>query len=150
MKYEFIFLFDHFLHFSQTTCDILSLEFNYFTKDGFIFMNFKEITFTNEYTKQYKTAPIGFSWTTLFFGCFPALFRGDWKWAGIQFILSICTSGLSCFVMPFLYNKLHIKDLLKQGFVPTDENQCKYLVIKGIVSQHELEYLTNKNNTSTN
>ena len=113
-------------------------------------MNFKEITFTNEYTGQYKTAPIGFSWTTFFFGCFPAMFRGDWKWAVIQFILAFITGGISWLVMPFLYNKLHIKDLLKQGFIPTDENQCKYLVAKGIASMQEIEFLTNKNKSMSN
>lgn len=107
-------------------------------------MNLKEITFTNEYTGQYKTAPIGFSWTTLFFGCFPALFRSDWKWALIQFGLALVTFGISWLVMPFLYNKLHIKELLNKGFVPTDENQCNYLIAKGIVSKHEMEFLNKR------
>lgn len=107
-------------------------------------MNLKEFTFTNEYTGQYKTAPLGFSWTTLFFGCFPALFRSDWKWAAIQFILAWITAGISWLVMPFIYNKLYIKDLLKKGFVPTDENQCNYLVAKGIVSKQEIEFLKNR------
>lgn len=107
-------------------------------------MNLKEITFTNEYTGQYKTAPIGFSWTTLFFGCFPAMFRSDWKWAAIQFGLALITSGISWLVMPFIYNKMYIKDLLSKGFVPTDENQSKYLVAKGIVSKQEMDFLNKR------
>lgn len=107
-------------------------------------MNLKEIIFTNEYTGQYKTAPLGFSWTTLFFGCFPALLRSDWKWGAIQFVLAVVTSGISWLVMPFIYNKMYIKDLLNKGFVPTDENQCTYLVAKGIVSKQEMEFLNKK------
>lgn len=103
-------------------------------------MNFKEITLTNGYTGQYKTAPIGFSWTTFFFGCFPALFRADWKWAAIQFILALVTGGLSWLVMPFIYNKLHLKDLLNKGFLPTDDSQANYIVAKGIITKHELDF----------
>ena len=40
-------------------------------------MKLSEINFFNEYTGKYKDAPLGFSWTTLFWGFFPALFRGD-------------------------------------------------------------------------
>lgn len=104
-------------------------------------MSLKEITLTNDYTNQYKVAPVGFSWTTLFFGFFPAMFRSDWKWALIQFLLALITSGISCFVMPFIYNKIHIKELLKKGFIPIDENQCKYLVAKGIISEQEIDFL---------
>ena len=107
-------------------------------------MNIKEIEFTNEYTGQYKTAPVGFSWTTLFFGCFPAMFRSDWKWAAIQFGLALVTAGISWLVMPFIYNKMHIKDLLNKGFVTTDENQSRYLVAKGIVSKQEMDFLNKR------
>ena len=107
-------------------------------------MNFKEITLTNEYTGQYKIAPTGFSWTTFFFGCFPALFRGDWKWAAIQAGLGIFTSGMSSFVMCFIYNKLYIKDLLNKGFLPTDEGQIQYLVGKGIVTKQEIEFFNSR------
>lgn len=104
-------------------------------------MNFKEITFVNEYIEQSQIAPTGFSWTTLFFGCFPAIFRGDWKWASLQFVLAFLTHGLSWLVMPFIYNKLYIRGLLKKGFIPTDENQCKYLVSKGIIGIQEIKNL---------
>lgn len=79
-------------------------------------MAFTTVTFKNPMTGQMKLAPIGFSWTTFFFGFFPALFRGDFKWAIIQFILAMLTMGLSTLVFCFIYNKLYVRDLLGAGY----------------------------------
>ncbi|MEA1606358.1 hypothetical protein [Pseudomonas spirodelae] len=79
-------------------------------------MAFTTLTFKNPLTGQMKLAPVGFSWTTLFFGFFPALFRGDLKWAAIQFVLAVMTAGLSNLVFCFMYNGLFIKDLIGAGY----------------------------------
>ena len=63
-----------------------------------------------------KEAPVGFSWTTFFFGFFPAVFRGDVKWAILMIIAAICTFGLSGFVFCFIYNKLYITGLVEKGY----------------------------------
>ena len=79
-------------------------------------MAFTSIIFENPNTGAIKEAPVGFSWTTFFFGPFPALFRGDWKWAVIMFILAFITAGLSSLVFMFIYNKTYIKDLIGSGY----------------------------------
>jgi len=79
-------------------------------------MAYTKIIFENPKTGQIKEAPVGFSWTVLFFGFFPPLFRGDWKWAIIMFLLAMLTFGLSGFVFMFIYNKFYIKDLIGSGF----------------------------------
>lgn len=63
-----------------------------------------------------KEVKQGFSWTTLFFGCFVPLFRGDLKWAIIMFLLAFMTLGLSWLIMPFIYNKKYLEELLNNGW----------------------------------
>lgn len=79
-------------------------------------MAFTSIIFKNPNTGAMKEAPVGFSWTVFFFGFFPPLFRGDWKWAIIMFIIAMITFGLSNLVFMFIYNKLYIKDLIGSGY----------------------------------
>lgn len=75
-----------------------------------------------------KDCKVGYSWTTLFFGFFPALFRGDWKWALIQFVSELFTCYISSIIFSFIYNKLYINDLLSNGFVPVTEADRAILV----------------------
>lgn len=79
-----------------------------------------------------KEAPVGFSWTTFFFGFFPALFRGDIKWAAIMFLVACVTFGVSWLVFPFVYNKLYVKGLLENGYVPADDQSKSVLAGVGI------------------
>ena len=74
------------------------------------------IFFENPTSGQKKKAPVGISWTTLFFGPFPALMRGSFKWFAIILLTSIFTMGISHFVFMFLFNKLYIKDLIGAGY----------------------------------
>ena len=79
-------------------------------------MAYTKVVFENPKTGHLKEAPIGFSWTVFFFGFMPPLFRGDWKWGIIMFILTIITVGFSQLVFMFIYNKLYVKGLIETGF----------------------------------
>lgn len=89
-----------------------------------------------------KEVKVGFSWTTLFFGFFPALFRGDLKWAVIMFIASavvgVFTFGLGAWVpgiiFSFIYNQMYIKELLEKGYLPSNEYAHDALRRKGILA----------------
>ena len=63
-----------------------------------------------------KMVKVGFSWTTLFFGCLVPLFRGDWKWFLIMIIADSFTCGIARLIFIFKYNKFYISDLLKDGY----------------------------------
>jgi hypothetical protein len=89
-----------------------------------------------------KEVKVGFSWTTFFFGFFPALIRGDLKWAMIMFILSIAvgmfTLGFGAWIpgliFSFVYNKIYIKELLEKGYAPLDGSDDTMLRSKGIIA----------------
>lgn len=61
-----------------------------------------------------KSAPVGFSWTTLFFNWFPALLRGDFKWFIIQLLLSPFL--LPQLIFAFTYNKIYLQRMLEKGY----------------------------------
>jgi hypothetical protein len=90
-----------------------------------------------------KEVKVGFSWTTFFFGFFPALFRGDLKWAAIMFIISVAigsfTLGIGAWVsgivFSFVYNKIYVKELIEKGYRPADENSRAILENNQILSR---------------
>ena len=99
------------------------------------------VTLENPTTHQLKQAKVGFSWTTFFFGFWPALFRGDWKWFGIILVIEIFVGCISygiavpfvAIIFSFIYNKLYINDLLSSGYVPSDDSSKKTLLAKGFI-----------------
>jgi len=77
----------------------------------------------------------GFSWTTLFFGCFPALFRGDFLTFLVAFVLlliiNIATMGIGLWIAmviwAFAYNSFYTKKMLERGYEfagTSDENEA--------------------------
>ncbi|MCG9544672.1 hypothetical protein L1D37_12955 [Vibrio sp. Isolate33] len=74
----------------------------------------KDIIFQNKHNNKTKLVKLGFSWTVLFFGGIPDLFRGHWKGLGAMILIlvaAIFTSGLGLIgqiVYAFYRNKLLI------------------------------------------
>ena len=86
-------------------------------------MAFDKLNLKNPSTGEIKQAPVGFSWTTFFFGMFVPLIRADWLMAVIMLGVAMITFGLSNIVFAFIYNKLYIKNLIyKEGFKVTGSN----------------------------
>ena len=86
-----------------------------------------------------KEIPTGFSWTTFFFGFFPALIRGDIKWGVIMLGLALTTGGLSWLIFPFIYNKIYIKSLIEMGYKPKGSNDEKILKDMGVYDEDFLD-----------
>lgn len=83
------------------------------------------IALKHKETGLVKDGFYGFSWTTFFFGFFPALFRGDFiTFIGgfvISIIIAVVTMGFGAFfinlVWAFMYNKYYTRRLMERGYV---------------------------------
>ena len=104
------------------------------------------MAYTNVYLTdgiKTRTAPVGFSWTVLFFGPFPPIFRGDWKFFFIIAICNLLSYGLAGIIFSFFYNKMYINELLNEGYkfynTPgiTDEKLKEYLGV-AYIQRHSL------------
>ncbi|EMH1276879.1 hypothetical protein V6A89_003875 [Enterobacter hormaechei] len=78
----------------------------------------------NRRTGEWVTGMCGFSWTTLFFGPFPALFRRDFR-TFIFFMLATLLLGLYTLgvgaialiiIWAFKYNGFYTNRLIRKGF----------------------------------
>jgi len=81
-----------------------------------------------------KKIPEGFSWTSLFFGWFVPIFRGDFKWCILWLIITIFTAGIGQIVMAFTYNKSYLKRMLEKGYIPEDDETMIKLTEKGLIA----------------
>lgn len=76
-------------------------------------------------------AYVGFSWTTLFFGVFPAYLRGDWRGIGYGFVTAVLIAVTFYTVLvPIVlwiswahdYNRGYTRRLIEQGFVANENH----------------------------
>ncbi|MDV1094989.1 hypothetical protein ACSI5N_25535 (plasmid) [Raoultella ornithinolytica] len=83
-----------------------------------------KITLQHPRTGETITGFYGFSWTTLFFGPLPALFRKDFQTFVcvffVLFVLALLTFGIgpiiAALIWGFMYNKYFTVNRIKQGF----------------------------------
>lgn len=92
-----------------------------------------KVTLKNS-TGVVKTAKVGFSWTTFFFGGWVALFRGQWGEVVKWFLLNPITIGIWGLCQCWTSNKKHVISLIEKGYEPADDNQRSLLVRKKIVA----------------
>lgn len=100
----------------------------------------------NPKTGELKTGYTGFSWTTLLFGFFPALFRSDWlTFIGVFVVYCIltATTGIGGFiamlVWAFMYNRHYTLGLIKNGFIMNgshEENKAAAMELKIELNEH--------------
>ena len=69
---------------------------------------------------EVKEVSTGFSRSTILLGFLVPFYRGDIKWAVIMLVCTVITSGTSVLVFPWIYNKIYIKNLIKDGYLPAD------------------------------
>lgn len=84
---------------------------------------------------ELKRSYFGWSFTSLFFGFFVPLFRGDWKSFFIYFFVDIFTAWLGCVVQMIIYNKSYTANLIKSGFYAQNEIDQNVLKTHGIYVQ---------------
>lgn len=92
-----------------------------------------KVKFIDKKRGKIKSSPLGFSWTTFFFGVFAPLFRGDWLGAfGVFCVLSVTSYVVSPIatlviqiVVAVFYNYIYISRLLAKGYEVYNANDVE-------------------------
>lgn len=79
-------------------------------------MAFTRLVMQNPNSADVKHAPIGFSWTSLFFGPLVPLFRGHYAGFAFWLVASLFTGGLAIAVQAFIYNRRYLMNLVNNGY----------------------------------
>ena len=73
----------------------------------------------NPNTGEMIRAPVGWSWTSLFFGVIVPFIRQDWIGGFVSLVLTLFVAGAVNIAMAFMYNRYYIGAKVKEGFVVT-------------------------------
>jgi hypothetical protein len=79
-----------------------------------------------------KKGFFGFSWTTFFFGGFPAIFRGEIGLGLVVMVVDIVTIGIGGLIWAFFYNKKYTTDLLERGYKFADSENKNSAAMKAL------------------
>lgn len=82
----------------------------------------KTVMLKHPQTGILKKGFYGYSWTTLFFSGFPAIFRGDIFMGLAVILLTMITGWIFPIIWGFFYNKRYTLGLLEQGYEFFDDN----------------------------
>ena len=89
-----------------------------------------KVVMVNNKKEKIKDSPAGFSWTTLIFGFWPALLRGDLLGALVIMVINAGTNSspvlyvLSSTLIAIFYNYVYINRKINKGYdVPTDNDK---------------------------
>lgn len=127
-----------------------------------------KVTLIRDSDLDRKEVKVGFSWTTFFFGFFPSLFRGHWKWAGIIFLVQFSSAAFLAYldisidmlsvtvvldilawlvslVFALIINKFYIEHLIGKGYWPLSEGDRIDLAEKGIKLEGVEAWTKNEN-----
>ena len=91
-----------------------------------------EIKMKHKETGLLKNGFIGYSWTTLFWGFFPALFRGDFLTFLALFVAVLILGGITAgiggliamVIWSFMYNKYYTTKLIEKGYEFCDSEEA--------------------------
>lgn len=78
-------------------------------------MAYASIKFESPRHMAIYNAPVGFSWTVLFFGAVPPLLRGHYAAGYVIGAWQLVTLGLSNIIFAFIYNRLFILHIMGEG-----------------------------------
>ena len=99
------------------------------------------VTIYNPKSGLMKRMKYGWSWLYLLFGGWALLFRGQWVYLLIEFVLNVlCTKGLLHWSLiggyhTFLFffgNKLHVKHLVNKGWRPATAADASRIGMKWV------------------
>ena len=97
-----------------------------------------------------KEVKFGFSWGAFFLGFIYPLIKEDYMVAGISFVVISIASMIFfplifvlSMVFGFLYNKMYVKSLIKQGWYPFTKEDAQVLRMNGILFNDKNNFYEN-------